>query len=141
MTKAQKAVVFILVLMIAWLLHVTTCEWEFKGQHPSTVNVLFGYQHQRRSDGGWEFTGLRAQPISGGSLQSDSRIYRLLVILVGVAMPIGLVGADLYLLLGWRRAARTKRGLCPECGYDLIGDGDRPADRCTECGWRRDDVS
>ncbi len=137
MTKAQKAVVFILLLMVAWLLHVTTCEWEFKGRRPSSVHVLFGYQHEQVR-GEIPFTGLRAQHTSGGPGQADSRIYRLLVILVGVVIPIGLVGADVYLLLGWRQAARTKRGLCPQCGYDLIGDGNRPANRCSECGWRRE---
>ena len=138
MTKTQKAVVFVPVLIVAWLLHVTLCEWEFRAQHASTMNLLFGYQQEAQPGRLFLFTGLAAQPISGRSNQADARIYRLLVILVGVAMPIALVGADVYLLLGWRQAARTKRGLCPQCGYDLIGDGNRPANRCSECGWRRE---
>ena len=33
-----------------------------------------------------------------------------------------------------RRAIRSKRGLCIDCGYDLRRN---VAERCPECGWRR----
>ena len=51
-----------------------------------------------------------------------------------------IVGLDVWLVLGWRHAARTARGLCPGCGYNLKGDSDQPADKCPECGWRRNET-
>ncbi len=35
------------------------------------------------------------------------------------------------------RALRTRRGLCPMCGYDLRGNLDAG---CPECGWNRAEV-
>ena len=43
------------------------------------------------------------------------------------------------LLIGYsssKRRSRTRRGLCPKCGYDLRGDY---STGCSECGWGRDD--
>ena len=37
-----------------------------------------------------------------------------------------------------RRMIRRKRGRCIKCGYDLRGDFSAG---CSECGWRREDVS
>ncbi|MEE9128823.1 MAG: hypothetical protein V3T84_02310 [Phycisphaerales bacterium] len=37
-----------------------------------------------------------------------------------------------------RRMIRRKRGLCIKCGYDLRGEFSAG---CSECGWRREDVS
>ncbi|MFB3106814.1 MAG: hypothetical protein ACE1ZA_18080, partial [Pseudomonadales bacterium] len=37
-----------------------------------------------------------------------------------------------------RKVIRTRRGLCPQCAYDLRRDLSRG---CPECGWRREDVS
>ena len=37
-----------------------------------------------------------------------------------------------------RRLVRRKRGHCVKCGYDLRGEFSAG---CSECGWRREDVS
>ena len=41
-------------------------------------------------------------------------------------------------LFALRKVNRTRRGLCPQCAYDLRSD---LSAGCPECGWRREDVT
>jgi hypothetical protein len=57
----------------------------------------------------------------------------------GFMLPYWLVISGLSAALAWlvrsgRPERRTRRGLCPGCGYDVKGEFDKG---CPECGWRR----
>ena len=69
------------------------------------------------------------------------RYFPLRPIWPGFAIDTLVYGALwLGLLVGFgatKRALRTRRGHCPQCGYDLRGDLDAG---CSECGWNRAEV-
>src|SRR5262245_32202201 len=45
-----------------------------------------------------------------------------------------IISAGVWLVGGGRAQARLRRGHCPACGYDLLGN---VAEGCPECGWNR----
>ncbi len=138
MTRSQRVVLIVFTLLIAWILHITTCEWGFRQPHRAYDEVFVYIHKPEPGERDPTATGLMVDPQSSGrQSQADRRVYRLLVLIFGVAVPIAIVGLDVWLFLSWRQAARAARGLCPGCGYDLKGDRDQPADLCPECGWRR----
>ena len=134
MTRAQRIIVIVVSLIIAWMLHLLTCEWVYKERRASHDLILV---YENVEDPMPTVTGLVVDPTrSRRAVQADTRVYRLFVVILGIAVPLTIIGFDLWLLFGWRHSAQIARGLCPGCGYDLKGDGDRPAQRCPECGWR-----
>lgn len=49
-----------------------------------------------------------------------------------VALVLLLPAAHAYAYRPWKRRRRLRRGLCPDCGYDLRG---ATSATCSECGW------
>ena len=128
MLKSQRRLVFISLLAAAWMLNVLLCDWHYKYIIPRSGQYrIVTYAHREdQSRRAVPSTGLFTQPgVAGGTAT-----------VLGVVLPLGLLAADAYLLLGWRHAARLRKGCCPQCGYDLRG---LPPDRkCPECGWNRE---
>ena len=127
MLKSQRRLVFISLLVAAWMLNVLLCDWHYRyWPTRSGFHRIACYRHKEDASGRRTNTGLAARyGIDGG-----------IAAVLGVVLPLGLLAADAYLLLGWRHAARLRKGCCPQCGYDLQG---LPPDRkCPECGWNRE---
>ena len=127
MTKSQRILVLVGLILLAWSLNITFCEWIFRvpGVPWEPVEII-EYRH-RIADGPDLFTGLLAAP----------DVSRPIAVFLGIIVPLTLLGFALFLVLGWRHQGRLIRGLCPECGYNLRGDRDKPVDTCPECGWQR----
>jgi hypothetical protein len=67
-------------------------------------------------------------------------LYRSQIHEAGVSLPhwlpaLVLVGAIVRTLAGSRADRRRRRGLCPQCAYDVKGGA-----ACPECGWGKDGV-
>ena len=129
MGKAQRTLVFVSLLLLAWLLHVLLCDWGYRVHKPSQDYArIVAYQHGTTTD-----TYGRTQYICTG-LFTGAKVEPGTAIIWGVVIPLGLLCADAYLLLGWRQQSRLARGRCPNCGYNLRGKLDAG---CPECGWGR----
>ncbi len=120
----------------------------------------------QETSAGWPWRALRCEreaiaiivPNRFGQIRNTSAQTRHGIVLAGGAMtwrvlpyePVwpALIGNVLVHSAAWyaiiigpfvlRKVIRTRRGLCPQCAYDLRRDLSRG---CPECGWRRDDVS
>ncbi len=127
MLKSQRILLIGGLILIACSLHMTLCEWIFRVRGvPWEPVEIIEYRH-RIPDGPDLFTGLLAAP----------NVSHPVAVLVGVIVPLTLLGLVLFLVLGWRHGERLNRGLCPSCAYNLRGNSDKPADVCPECGWQR----
>ncbi|MHC5023593.1 MAG: hypothetical protein ACYTGG_06735 [Planctomycetota bacterium] len=141
MTREQRILVAVGLLLLAWLLHVQLCDWGWKETRHRSATIAAlphgtppaGLQGVVRGLGA--YTGLFVH--RGDPLEDVPHGARQVAVLLGVILPIGLVLLDAWLVLGWRAQSRVRRGLCLHCGYDLRGDGKAPLDRCPECGWIR----
>lgn len=139
MTKGQRILIVVGSLLLAWILHTSLCEWVvnesrsqpslrvlgFLSEEPTQTTTSGSPQPARKY-----FTGLK---VEGQNLNPDPAMG----IVFGVVTPLAIVMWVSFLALGWRHQSRVGRGLCPKCGYDIKGDGEEPADRCSECGWTR----
>jgi len=132
MLKSQRILVFVSLLMFAWMLHVTYCDWHWRYDRGHLVRPFPGIVAFRvdRIAG----SGGSAEPIYAG-LFRGKEIGQQTAVCMGVIMPLALVCFDAYLLLGWRYDSRVRRGVCPACGYNLRG---KLKDGCPECGWGRE---
>ena len=80
--------------------------------------------------------------VSDPMIWRSGRVLPVLPIWPGFAINTAFYAVLLWML--WlspfvvRRVIRHKRGRCIKCGYDLRGDFSAG---CSECGWRREDVS
>jgi hypothetical protein len=129
MLKSQRILVFIGLLVLAWLLHVLLCDWVIKEPYKAGSRII-AWNHGPIPIGG----GV-ANPEHYTGLCAFNKEGRGAAVVFGIVLPLALLGADVYLLLGWRYQARLDRGLCPQCGYDLSGQ--LPGAGCPECGWKR----
>jgi hypothetical protein len=106
---------------------------------------------------GWPFLALRSwynpSPPSAADLhgaialdkdltpESPAKLLPYIPLWHGLLADTGLFGGAWFLLLLVpaiaRRRYRSRRGLCPRCGYDLRGGVARG---CPECGWNRSPV-
>ncbi len=133
MNRAQRILVFVSLLAMAWLLHTTFCEWHYKRDTgPCPIIAVPGTTPPVVASDG---TVIRpATPAYTGVWPQHEPIS---AILVGIVAPLVLLVVAAYLGLGWRHQGRLH--LCPKCGYDLKGDLSATSDECPECGWRRRD--
>ncbi len=114
-TRSQRITVLIVIGLVAWLLHVSLCDW-FLGVNERGYRIFAVPR----------LIGLCAQSGTGPTVAS----------IFGLVVPVALVGLGVYLWLGWRHEERRAGGLCPRCGYDLRGSGGSGR-VCPECGWKR----
>ena len=124
MLRSQAMLVFFSLLVLAILLHMLLCEWQYKVRHDPDIHVRIVAYHHTGSGRGFLYTGLFA----------DYRVSAGMAIVYGIAVPLALLCVDAYLLLGWLNLAHVRRGFCQSCGYDLRGS---PDGGCPECGWNR----
>ena len=110
MIKSQRILIAIVLPMLAFILHITMCEWELLNQG-RFGNELLAF---------W-----------GRGLFGQRSSTHLSAVVLGVLVPLTLLAVDGYLILGWRFQRAVARGRCPHCGYDLSGT-DHEA--CPECG-------
>lgn len=81
---------------------------------------------------GVRISGLRPWHVSQSGLTSSNQFSRS--IRLHVSIPLGLCAALSLLVVGlpaFRRLRRQRRGLCPNCGYDLRNTA---STLCPECG-------
>ena len=114
--------------LVAWLLHVTLCDWKMMSEMSSRGSRIFALVHGDGRSSAFRYTGLVTlrEPVIAS--------------LLGVVFPVALAGLGAYLWLGWRHVDRSARGLCPRCGYDMSRAGAAAA-ACPECGWKRGDAT
>jgi len=138
---SQRWIVLIGLALLCLMLHTTFCEWRFRDRYPHAWNdddCIVGIVHESNvrqviMSGGGQGQAYYHDVVTG--VYSQDHDARKLSLFCGVIVPFLLVGAALYLHLGWRYADRIARGLCPQCRYDLRGDRNKPQDTCPECGW------
>ena len=134
MLRSQRILVVVGLAALAWILHVSLCDWVYN----EPMNLLAGSTYTQfpllvyRKD---------PSPVSGVSgstdvvytgLLSDLWVAKESAIVWGIAAPLFLVGLAAYLALGWRRADRAAGGLCVHCGYDRRQTPHGAP--CPECG-------
>ena len=118
MTRSQRILIVVFLPVMAWLLNVTHCNWVYRWRSGGSSVIIYEHDDARTVR-----TGILAQPGVNPSAAA----------LIGLAVPLTLLALDVYIVLGWRRAARVARGLCAKCGYDLRGT----ESKCPECGTPR----
>ncbi len=133
MTRFQRIFLALAIPLFAWFLHVNTCDWHYK-EAVSFVNSW--------APGGTEWVRFAIwirtdkDPATGGvvttGLTTGEYITLGTALTWGIFIPLGLIIADIWWLLGWRTRSRLARGCCAACGYDLKGAPDTP--KCPECG-------
>ncbi len=110
MIKSQRILIAIALPMLAFILHIISCDWELLEQGRFGSELL-------------AFRG------RGLFVQRSST--HLSAVVLGVLVPLTLLAIDGYLILGWRFHRAVARGRCPHCGYDLSGTDHT---QCPECG-------
>ncbi|MCI0630611.1 MAG: hypothetical protein L0Y44_08170 [Phycisphaerales bacterium] len=131
MTRHQRILIAVTLALFAWLLHVSYCDWTWRepvsGNVPRrSVRPLMTLRHDA-PDGSTLATGLVTQP----HVDPQAALW------LGILAPLALIAVDAFLILGWRQQDRVRKGLCPQCGYDLRGDKAGSTSACPECGFRR----
>jgi len=126
--RAQRALAVLTLLLVAFTLHALICDWRIKAQvtRTSGIRPLMTWSHEQP----WVQTGLFSRRDGTPAVIPTSRVG---AVVSGVACPLFLVGLSGYLVLGWMHEARTRRGFCGKCGYDLRSHS---GGRCPECGER-----
>lgn len=129
MTTSQRLLAVAGFIGLAVLLNTTLCEWRFerlsRAWRWDTKIIGFMSDRGRAPDGRRRFANV-------GVFAQRSEHWDVAIV-CGVAVPLFLLGASAYLLIGWRRQARRERGLCQTCGYDLHA-GQNIRAKCPECG-------
>lgn|SRR5262245_24947891 len=141
MIKSQRILVGISLPLLAWVLHVGMCDWAWRQPITRTTSAqpdqapllaVRGRDPQQQQRVVLLYTGILTQP----------GIEVLPAMIWGIALPLALIAADMYLILGWRHQSRLAHGLCANCGYDLRGrergEGSAPplGGPCPECGFK-----
>jgi hypothetical protein len=127
MLPSQRILLAVSLLLIAWVLHVSLCDWVINGP------IMGGDGGQRPI---WSWHEVRGAP---GAIPTYTGVYtqrhagRTESLLLGIIVPLLLITLVVYLYLGWRRDRRVACGLCAACGYDLRGVPESTR-KCPECG-------
>ena len=127
MTKAQRILILVWLVVIAWMLHVSFCEW---GLQTRNLVRLMAFPHGTTTYA----QGRNPNPpvvTTYSGVFAERSVNSSVAVLLGVLLPLTLVATDIYLLLGWRAQSRIARNLCTKCGYDLRGT---EHEMCPECG-------
>jgi len=133
MTRLQRIFLALAILFFAWFLHVNTCDWHYRqplsfGSYgPSGASEWVRFAIWIRTDKDTATGGIVTTGLTTGEYVNLGT-----ALTWGIFIPLGLVIADIWWLLGWRRHSRLARGCCAACGYDLKGSPDAP--KCPECG-------
>jgi hypothetical protein len=105
MTRVQRYFLAIAILLLAWFFHVNTCDWHYKaaityyssvGLGGATLQSRFPIWirfEQNPATGGGVSTGLTTEPWVGLGT----------ALVWGVFVPLTMVTADIWWMLGWRR--------------------------------------
>ena len=138
-TRPQAILLFGGLCLLAFVMHVTFCRWAWQ----ETVGIVGAANHVRMPLLTYTHQVLSVRPVvSGGTAVNTPTGWSMSGLFarhspesakgLGIAMPIGLLGAALYLFLVWRHEDRHRKGQCSACGHQLKRDVDRK--RCPECG-------
>jgi hypothetical protein len=127
MLRSQRILVVVGLAAIAWILHVSLCDWVYN----EPMNLWTGSTYTQfpllvyRKDPSPVLSTLGPTPSAPTGLAvvytgllSDPWVSKESAIVWGIAAPLFLLGSAAYLALGWRHADRAARGLCVHCGYD-----------------------
>jgi hypothetical protein len=133
-TRTQRIFLALAIPFFAWLLHVKTCDWHYRASVSFYSNTPgAGPAQQTRW---WIWGRLDKDPATGGmvttGVTTNQWVHLDTALVWGLFIPLGLVAADIWWLLGWRRSHRLATGCCAACGYDLKGSPG--AAQCPECG-------
>ena len=130
MLRSQRILVVAGLASIAWILHVSLCDWVYN--EPMFLWTGSAYTQ-------FPLLVYRKDPPIPGStaviytgLLSDNWVATESAIVWGIAAPLFLLGWAAYMALGWRRADRASRGQCIHCGYDRRQTPHGAP--CPECG-------
>lgn len=120
MTKGQRWVVLLVLWVCALALHFSYFFWVQNTVHNFVPLLTVGHARAPNASARAE-TGIlyRYGPSTGATV-------------LGVVLPIVLIGTSLWLWLGWRRTdalVSGSHGACAACGHPLAAPG-----RCPECG-------
>lgn len=123
--KSQALLVLIGLPVLALTLHLTFCEWHWKAILGTVGNTTYNRRELLSFSHGAipPSASMRSGLFARHSVEAAK--------LCGIIIPLALLAVQTYLVLGWRYQARARRGLCPNCGYDLKGAKSQP---CPECG-------
>jgi hypothetical protein len=140
MLRSQQILIALGLVVTAWLLHVSLCDWiikdEVRGGPAARTPIWLWMDH----------AGTPVPPTRGGAGSTPPRytglftqpyVAHLTAFILGVVVPILLCTVLGYLLLEWKRKSMILRGLCVTCGYDLRENPATPigsSARCPECG-------
>lgn len=88
MTNSQKTMILLFLIIFSFILHITFCEWSSPREYSWAAQPIFGDQGDRDTI----------------SLYADKIIYKknVIAIIIGIFIPIILIGFALYLYLGWK---------------------------------------
>lgn len=126
MIRAQRLLLIIVLPIIALFLYFSYSDWTWNQSftwQQAAPRVLIGWVNQTpqgRTISGMTTSGITTRDFDNG-------------VWFAVVVPLCLVTAAVYLLLGGLHRARIERGLCANCGYDLHGNKTTTT-RCPECG-------
>ena len=127
MTQAQRLIAILTCLTMAFVMHTLTCEWHIRAVEPPLTFIVILHTQDSTQISGYdgrplpEITGLAIQHRTADNDKS-------VAVVVGITLPLMLVGVAAILAAGWRRGSRKARGLCVRCGYPVTGE------TCSECG-------
>ena len=119
MTRPRRLILATSLLLSSVLLHHFFCRWVFGATHSSSVRVL-AYRATDQTPGGETISmyGIVSRGVPGPVAG-----------VFGVVVPLNMLLALAYLVVGWREESRAAAGRCIGCGHPLAG-----ARRCPECG-------
>jgi hypothetical protein len=130
MLRSQRILLILMFVFVAWLLHTNTCEWVFRRQ-VSPERPLCAWTHDSASIN--PATAPRPLHLFPQVTGLIAQVDHTTALVAGVAAPLLLLACAVYLILGWKTAARLQGRCCLKCGYDLRGLTG-PLIKCPECG-------